>query len=98
MHDMGCVIDHYMVACVGGMAVDVGYSAIELSMNVFSFNSEWKLLFSTVDTIDGTHVLVNMWIHPPIRLLKCTNNPNNLGMTTMTFHCVSASRGNKGFA
>ena len=91
LHCIGCVVVHSMVVFVGEMGVDVAHSAFELSTNASSLNSDSKLSFPMVDNIDGTNVVVCLWIHPPVDLSKCMNNLSIPGMITMIFHCVLVS-------
>ena len=57
MHYIGCGVGHFMVGCLGGMTVDVGDNAFELSTNASSSDSECELSSLLADIIDGTNVV-----------------------------------------
>ena len=57
MHDIGCGVGHSIVDCLGGMTMDMGDSAFELSMNASFFGTECQFFSPLADFIDGTNVL-----------------------------------------
>ena len=57
MYDISCGVGHSMVACLGGMTMDMGENTFELPTNASSSDTECQLSSPSADFIDGTNVL-----------------------------------------
>ena len=57
MHTIGCVVVHFRVVFLGGMAVDVANSAFELPTDALSLDSECELSSWLANNIDGINVV-----------------------------------------